>query len=115
MAGAAADRSCDDLGRIRLPRLAGGGGVDLFHRHPGFDEAALALGPVGRERRELDPVLGAGGRGPFGQTLDRLWGRVLDPALEVEELAVQAPADRAPEVLLDHAAGDVEVRQALGL
>src|SRR3954463_6723921 len=81
-----------------LARLLPRPGVLLAHVAARVDRTPLALGAVERRERRLDRQLAAHGGGPLQQPLGRRRGRELLAAVEVDEPAVQAAANRAPEV-----------------
>src|SRR5665647_362873 len=79
-------------------------GVDLLQTGPLFETRNLTLGRIllgnGQERRRAE-LLGDR-HDPLYQFLDGGPGRAHVAASQVDHLAREAPANRTPEVLLDH-------------
>src|SRR6476646_4502921 len=89
--------------------------VDLLERRPILPPGALPLGRVGRRHGEEGCRAGLLGEGcyPLDQLLDPCPCRHGLAALEVDQLAGKAVADRAPEVFLEQPVGQVRERLAL--
>src|SRR3954468_4202900 len=107
-------RSCSlirwSIGRARLAHSVG---VDVAQRGAAVQRAALALCAVERGQRDVEAVLGARRLRPRQDALQRGAGVLLLAAVEVDEAAVHAVADRPPDVLLDEASGVGRVGRAL--